>query len=123
MAATIPMNYLRGIWKKEGKLPEKYRHLESSFRNGTAGAGTVPPLTAAQEKAVREAIGSLPAAGAGNPDASYAGADFQSMVEQLRERKGMSYSDAYCAVIKTPAGQQAHRAFLKAKNPGIVFEE
>jgi hypothetical protein len=122
MATQIPMNYLRGVWKKEGKLPEKFKHLESQFRNGTAGAGTVPPLTAAQEKAVREAIGSLPAAGAGNPDASYAGADFQSMVEQLRERKGLSYADAYCQILKSPQGQQAHKDFLRKKNPHIQID-
>lgn len=125
MATQIPMNYLRGVWKKEGKLPEKYKHLESSFRNGTAGAASndavLATMTPAQRQAAEDAIRSRQAAGS-NPGASYSGADFQSLVEQLRERKGLSYTDAYCAVLKTPAGQAAHKDFLRKKNPGIDFE-
>jgi hypothetical protein len=99
----------------------KARHGYLPGEAKPTAAAAVPPLTAAQEKAVREALGSLPAAGS-NPGASYAGADFQSMVEQIRERKGLSYADAYCAVIKTPAGQLAHKDFLRKKNPHIQID-
>ena len=125
MSEKIPWNFLKGCWKEKGCLPTGYKQYESHFRNGTAGAASndavLATMTPAQRKAAEDAIRSRQAAGS-NPGASYAGADFQSLVEQLRERKGLSYSDAYCAVLKTPAGQQAHRAFLKAKNPGIDLE-
>jgi hypothetical protein len=128
MANQVPWNYLKGCWKRDGKLPVGYKQYEPHFRNGTAGAAAstaaaVPPLTAAQEKAFREARESRQAATLGAAGGNYSGADFQSLVEQLRERKGLSYTDAFCAVLKTEQGQAAHKAFLKAKNPGINFEE
>lgn len=71
-------------------------------------------MTPAQRKAAEDAIRSRQAGG------SYSGADFQAMIEQLRDRKGMTYADAYCQVLKTPQGQAAHKAFLRARNPHLA---
>jgi hypothetical protein len=88
-----------------------------------SNAEVLATMTPAQKKAAAEAIASLPAAGAGNPGAGYGGADFQTLIENYRDRRKCSYTDAYAAVLRTEQGQQAHRAFLKAKNPHINFEE
>jgi hypothetical protein len=104
------------------RFKARHGHLPGEAKPAAA-AEVLASMTPAQRRAAEEAIQSRQVSGRSNSGATYAGPDFQSLVEELRERKGISYADAYCATLKSPQGQAAHRAFLKAKNPHADFGE
>jgi hypothetical protein len=107
-AEELRQNFL----KRHGHLPGQPK---------PAASAAVPPLTPEQMKAFQEAIAGRDHATT-SATATHTGLDFQDMIDAYRDRKNCGYVQAFEAILKTGAGQQAHKDFLRKKNPHIQID-
>jgi hypothetical protein len=109
MAKLKSLEQLRAEWLRQNPGKALPSRMAATSKPTPDHARLVAEAIQARDKAA--ATASAPA---------YAAAgDYLEMVQEEKRKRGCGFVEAAHAVLKTEAGQAAHKAFLRKKNPGV----